>query len=440
MTYGGGVVQRGAPQTDVPQAGTLSVNTVFQSKDTKVVGDVTFAELVTGNWVVIQKGDLVTCEKLAHKFKVVYGGGAVVRSEPKSSATPTGAKQDHNSVFEPSDAAPVVEGDKVFVEMKTGGWVVQKLGEQVICMDITEGDPTAALARNNTNSRGGGAGIRVVDGVLPGGERPSFPTGQSTVVIAPPAQCSDVALIGLKYSPPNSTFQISKTGHYITYRKGIWNRTAPVSNSSSERSDSSVQGAHNSSIVYSVEGVPLRLTDAAVAKIKHSYTGEPLLVTMKLNRDCCELECGGGTCCGGHTAYNDDSVDVRGIWFGEKDAVPEPTVYSDAGCMCILPPQLQHALQHLYLRPPSKDPCTELCNTVCKGPPLINHVAIDAYEVKIEYDRNKHARIYSSLTSAEAAASSISGRSSSAAGSNDTGTGTDTDTGTGIANPMTMDR
>lgn len=443
VTYGGGVVQRNAPATDASSMGTLPPNTIFQAKGTKEVGDVTFAEMVTGNWVAIKKAGLVTCVPVIRKFKVLYGGGAVVREEPKLTSPATGAKQAPNSVFEASNAALEIEGANTFVNLKTGGWVVQKLGDQVICLDITAGDPSAN-AQQPTSSRGAArtparstAGVRVVDGALAGGlrDKPSFPTGQETEVIAAPELCSDVALIGLKYNPPNSVFQISKTGHFITYRKGIWNRHAPVSNSTSERSESSVKGSFNSSIVYSVEGIPLRLTDAAIAKINHAYTGEPLLVTMKLNQDCCHFEfvCGGLSCCSNHAAYSDDTVDVRGIWFGEKDAVPEPTILSDAGCLCVLPLNLQHALKHLYIRPPMNNPCNPGC---CQGPPLINHVAIDAYEVQMVTDRQLHARIYSSLSDAEASSSLVSGRTTSTA-PNAPGT---SGINNGTTNPMVMQR
>ena len=148
----------------------------------------------------------------------------------------------------------------------------------------------------------------------------------------------------------------------------------------------------------------MRLSDAAVGKIQHAYNGEPLMVTFQHRTDCChfDVDCGGClswcVCCVPYTAYTDDTVTVRGAWFAERDAEPLPTMCSQAGCYCPLPYSLQMTLKNLFMRPPSINPCTELCKICCNGPPLINHVSVDAYEVKI---MNELPRLYTTPSASE---------------------------------------
>lgn len=386
VIYSGGVIVRVAPQLDATKLNTLQQNTVFAVKQVKLTDDVLFGELVSGNYVVLQKGELKTCEQIVRKFKVIYPGGALVRKSPGLTSAETGVKLSWKQDFEVSNSPSVVDGGNEFVELLTGGWVVSKLGEKVICVDNTNSNyvnenkyrHSSIYSGNSTNTSG---------------RTPTYFTGKKIQIMAPPDCCSDIALANIYYHPRNPSLQISKTGHYITYRKGIWNKSL-VSQSTSERSESSVQGAHSSSVVYSMEGIPLKLTDAAVLKIKHIYTGEPLLVTLHQHLECCscncEINCGASCCmcCSSYTAYSDDTKTIKGIWFGERDAAPISTCYSDMGCLCPLPLQIQYALINAFIKPPSVNPCTELCKLLqcCSGPPLINHISIDAYEVKIITD------------------------------------------------------
>ena len=155
--------------------------------------------------------------------------------------------------------------------------------------------------------------------------------------------------------------------------------------------------------MYSVEGLPIKLSDAAVSKIKHAYNGEPLLITFQMHSECCSEDCGAcciGPClclegCNPAFAYSDDSVIVNGIWFGRKDAARVSTMWSDMGCMCFVSRQIQMMLTKMLFTPPSA--CSELCAqmTCCPSPPLINHLFLDQYECKVVTD---HPRLTSTAT------------------------------------------
>ena len=82
-----------------------------------------------------------------------------------------------------------------------------------------------------------------------------------------------IVCTGIRYRPENPTYQISKLKHYEIYRTGIWNQDIISSNNTEGASVTSAGGKVNNNIVYSTSGVPLKLSDAAAAKIRHIYNG-----------------------------------------------------------------------------------------------------------------------------------------------------------------------